>query len=497
MADKFDDIVKLINGAISDFNKTIPGVQQDVLDNILQQLRRLDVDSQNNIKTTVANLKIIGSIKAKMQSLILTDDYIKQVQGFVDSYTQIATLQNQYWKAAESTFTPKPLLREIRLQAVDDTVNSLTENGVGPNIADEISQILRTAITSGGSYKSLEDQLRSTLTDTNDSEGLLSKYARQITTDAINQYTRQYTQTVADDLGYQWYSYANSLIETSRPFCIAMHERDFFNVDEIPSLLKAKGLTYTNPKTGAKEKVPIYDKTGLPQGMYPTETPANFLTLLGGYNCGHQARPVSADLVKRYNPTNLQATELMKKAKQVGPEVDKFGKDVAEQFNGTVTPINFKNKGGILRKAVNDYSGDVSQVKDAVRNTVVIPGDQLPAAIAKMKTDPSVVKLKEQKSSTDPLGYSGVIMNIKTSAGITAEVQMNSPEMIYAKNDPESAIEIIGQVKWDEIHQATGLEGGLGHEYYEQWRILDPVKFADKRAELETISKAYYAHFTK
>lgn len=233
---------------------------------------------------------------------MLNDDYLAAVKDFANAFNQVADLQNAYWAAAESTFSPKPLLREIRLQAITDTVNSLTENGIGVNISDNIAAILRQNITTGGSYKDLEQQLRDTLIDTKESDGLLTKYTKQITTDSINQYNRQYTQAVAAGFDYSWYSYANSLIETSRPFCIAMHERDYFHISEIPDLLTATDLYYTNQKSGIREKVPIYARTGLPAGMYDNENESNFLILLGGYQCGHQARPVSEELVLMQAP---------------------------------------------------------------------------------------------------------------------------------------------------------------------------------------------------
>ena len=129
-------------------------------------------DSSGNLKSTVANIKIIGGIKSKLTKLVLNDDYLASVKDFVNAYNDIAELQNAYWSLAESEFKPKPLLREIRLQAVTDTVNSLTENGIGVNISDNIAAILRQNITAGGSYKSLEKILRETLTDTDKSDGL-------------------------------------------------------------------------------------------------------------------------------------------------------------------------------------------------------------------------------------------------------------------------------------------------------------------------------------
>jgi len=45
--------------------------------------------------------------------------------------------------------------------------------------------------------------------------------------------------------------------------------------------------------------------------------------------------------------------------------------------------------------------------------------------------------IKTQSHELYPLGYSGNIVNIKTSNGLTAEIQVNTPKMIYAKEKPK------------------------------------------------------------
>lgn len=293
----FNDILKEIETAIDRFNKGIPSSQKAMYDEITDQLRKLDV-KDGRIKTTVGNLRIVNSIKNKLTKLILTDDYLENVKDFAKSFNEISKLQNDYWKQAESSFKPGPLLKEIRTQAIEDTVSKLTEAGIGANISEQITDILRTNITSGGSYKSLEGQLRELLIDTDKSQGILTKYAKQITTDSINQYSRQYSQTVSSGLGFEWYAYQGSEIQTSRPFCQSMVEgRRYFHVSEIPALLKATDMYYKDNKDGKEKKVQVNQRTGLPNGFYENTTVENFLTYLGGYQCGHQARPVSERLV--------------------------------------------------------------------------------------------------------------------------------------------------------------------------------------------------------
>jgi hypothetical protein len=297
----FKDIINRIDDAIATFVEKIPNAQRDMLNAIDDELRKLDL-SNGRIKPTVANLKIITSIKNRLLRVILTDEYKLQVKQFIQAFRDITTLHNQYWRTVEKKFKPSSLLKQVKKIAITDTINKLMENGISAAVVEPVSQILTQNITQGGSMADLRALLVENITTTAKTPGTLQRYATQITTDSINQYSRNYTQIVTSDLGLEWFGYRNSLIKTSRPFCIAMVERRYFHISEVPALLKAEGLFWLNPKTGKKEKVPINKKTNLPDGMYETTTVANFMTLLGGYNCGHQAGPVSELLVKGQAP---------------------------------------------------------------------------------------------------------------------------------------------------------------------------------------------------
>lgn len=299
MADGFRKILDRIDDAISGFIERIPASQTDMLEALDEELRALDLND-GKIKPTVANLKLIASIKNRLLKVILTDTYKEHVKDFLKAFNEITVLQNTYWRSIETKFKPSSILKQIKQVAIEDTVSKLMEGGIEANVAQPISDILTANITQGGSYKELQSQLREAINTTDSSPGLLDRYTKQITVDSINQYNRNYTQIVSSDLGYEWYAYQNTLINTSRPFCIAMHERRYFHISEVPDLLEAKDLYYT--RDDKRVKVPLNARTGLPDGMYPTTTVANFLTLLGGYNCGHQASPVSANLVEAQAP---------------------------------------------------------------------------------------------------------------------------------------------------------------------------------------------------
>lgn len=301
---EFSTITSAIDKSIERFNKNIPKAQRAIFEAIEEELRRLDMNGKN-IKATVRNLKIIASIKNKLNKLILSPEYIESVKEFAKSFNTITTLQNDYWRGLESKFKPRPLIREIRKQAIGDTVKALT--GI-EGITEQVTNILKTNITTGGSMKALTAQLRESLLTT-ETDGALLKYTRQITTDAINQYSNQVNQVIGSDLGFEWLAYRNSDIETTRPFCDAMTDRRYFHISSIPSLLdrmNEDGTPLQYLKEGQLTKVPVYEKTGLPGGMIPGTDASNFQIRRGGYNCGHSIQWVPERNVKTQAPELYQ-----------------------------------------------------------------------------------------------------------------------------------------------------------------------------------------------
>jgi len=306
-------ILKEIKRALARFDKKIPAMQSELYKLMLAEIKRLDT-SGDTVKVTVKNLSILASIKNKLNRLILNPEYRAEVKEFAKAFNSVYALQFDYWKEADKTFKPRPLLKAVRNQAITDVVGQLTTQGISANVSDNLIQILRTNITAGGSYKDLAEQLRQSLTNTPESKGILDRYVKTVATDSITQFNRAYTNIVSSDLGYEWYSYGNTEIETSRPFCQSMVERhNFFHVSQVPDMLKGLWLgarmRYDSNVKGEGEKtVDIYDKTGLPYGFIAGTNAENFFVRCGGYQCKHSLDPVNvrqvpADLVEAVKET--------------------------------------------------------------------------------------------------------------------------------------------------------------------------------------------------
>lgn len=194
------------------------------------------------------------------------------------------------------------------------------------------------------------------------------------------------------------------------------------------------------------------------------------------------------------------ASRLIAKSEEIKDEVQAFAISVAAEFGGRVTPVNLKTRASIIRKlSTAEVNHDVRAIKDAVRTTIIVDSDKVEGVRSYFKQVKSsggnVQRIKVQAGSVF-LGYTGTIVNFNGANGLTAEIQVNTPKMIYAKEPPEDAKRIIGEALWRKIRRETGLPGGLGHKYYEQYRLLTyEQQQSELGREIARKSEEYYSHF--
>ncbi|HZG00742.1 MAG TPA: hypothetical protein VEY71_07055 [Chitinophagales bacterium] len=281
-------IVDAIDEAIRSFASGVPGDQQRMVRELELLLKDLDTHPNGGIKNTVANLKLIGRMKAKLEAIVLSDAYVNRVSEFAETFNAITKLHNGYFKALEATYKPFALLEEIKKQSITSTVESLTEAGIAANVTEAIQELLRRNITTGGTYEQLLKQLRDTVLTNDKGPGLLERYTRQVTTDALNQYSAQYNQAVSDDLGFEWYMYTGSNIETTREFCFHLTKKKYIHKSELAEIIKGNIDGH---------RCLINKKTKLPRGMIDGTNVHNFKIYRGGWQCGHQLMPVPAFVV--------------------------------------------------------------------------------------------------------------------------------------------------------------------------------------------------------
>lgn len=162
---------------------------------------------------------------------------------------------------------------------------------------------------------------------------------------------------------------------------------------------------------------------------------------------------------------------------------------IASKHGGQVAQAPIKSVERAQQKIANDYGGDPTKIKDLARNTIIVPAEKIEAITAELATKGAKVKIIS--SDLDALGYSGVNSTIQTRAGIPAEIQVNSPEMIFAKEPEPLARALIGNEQYEAITRQSSVPGGLGHKYYEEWRIIEDKSSPAAKA-IQQKSRDYY-----
>ena len=280
-------IVNKIDSAIDDFNEGIPSVQREIDSEIRLLIKSLDMNGKF-IKNSVQNIRLLSKLRSKIESIVLNNSYKKKVEQFAQTFNTVATLQNLYFTSLDKRFTPSKILGAIKEDAIGATIRSLTEGGINANLTSGIEDILRTYIRNGGEYVELVDKMKTFISGNNNVPGYLTRYARQVTIDSIQQYNAAYNHAISAELGYEWYMYIGSNITTTREFCQKMTKKKYFHKSELPEILKGRI---------DGQQVRINPKTDLWYGAYEDTSAKNFNDRRGGYQCRHQIYAVSATMV--------------------------------------------------------------------------------------------------------------------------------------------------------------------------------------------------------
>lgn len=153
------------------------------------------------------------------------------------------------------------------------------------------------------------------------------------------------------------------------------------------------------------------------------------------------------------------------------PAFDQAVREVSEQFGTQPRLASVKGFDRAAVKLMRDTaeiygSPQPDQIRDLLRATVVVESpDQVGAAIEAIGQRFEVLRVKNRFDTPLPTGYRDVLINVRTEGGVEAEIQVNVPEMLVAKDS--------------------------GHKLYEMSRELPDGD--TRRAELEALQSGIYA----
>jgi hypothetical protein len=319
---KLKDVIDTLDKAADSFDGIANKEQKKIYDEVITLAKDLDTDMFGKVKQSIANLKRLTQIKARLAALSKDKEWVAGISGFAAYFGQLQKLQNAYYSEHFPEHTLSMAAKEknnlMRQMAVQNTMEALMGDGLKANVTDKLNDILLRAVTSGAKFADLQEELRAHLMGKDGGQGAFARYATTYATTALSQYTGQHNKLVSDGLKNDWFMYTGSNIETTREFCQHLTAKKYIHKSEIPEILKGK-IEYD----GEVHECAIYPKTGLPYGMIEGTTPENFQCNCGGWNCRHQLVPVADAVVPKAIRDRLRFAQ---KTHQQIQEYDEHGK---------------------------------------------------------------------------------------------------------------------------------------------------------------------------
>jgi hypothetical protein len=282
------DLHKLLDESVTKLESSIPKIEKQVFDKLVLEVSKLETDLLGNIKPNVSNLKSLQKIKSSLSDIILSPEYVSNVGKFINTFDKSKELIDDYFFELVNTFdNKKALFNEILSNSVSVTEESLLGAGVTNDIITPITDYLSKSVTQGQNLTELIDELSIKIKGYKTNLGYIQKNVKQIATDSINQYSANYTQSISDDLDFEYYLYSGANKITSRCFCLE-REGKYFSKKEIEYWGSTPSLWNTC-------KTKVY-KGG---GRIPSTDKKSIFTYRGGYQCNHLIMPVSELVVPK------------------------------------------------------------------------------------------------------------------------------------------------------------------------------------------------------
>lgn len=280
------DIVNLIQDNIDEFSDSIEPIQRKLYNRVSALLQQITLDADGFIKRTQSNMDVINDIKSELKSVVNYPAYQKNVAGIKGALEDVTDLQTNYFGKISDNVTQPPVMDSIIDNSFSTVVNSLTEAGINDNLVNAATDIVSVGIQEGSSFSDMNEELKTFMLGNDKVDGKLVSYSKQIVNDTLHTASRNYNSIMTDKLGLKWYRYVGALVADSRPWCIAMEEKEWIHESELGKCCAGN----------------INGKQVSRAGLLPDTNKDNVVSRCGGYNCGHHLVPVSEESV----PLNIR-----------------------------------------------------------------------------------------------------------------------------------------------------------------------------------------------
>jgi hypothetical protein len=309
---EFDDNViaiirkqdKTVSAGNQTFFDSLPATEQRIFGALSKHVQKFSSDGERFVFDD-GNVLLTNQVEKIILDAIQGSTYPKDVNGFLRNFETLKQFNLDIHQSVNDLSPDElsELINPVQRATVEQTLQGLTGSGVSTNFIEPIRTGIFQNIVAGSTKSDLEAYLKRYILGTPEVDGTLSRYVKQVSRDALNQFDGQVNAKIANEFGLDAYRYVGSLIEDSRPQCRRWVAMGVIQTKDLPDEIAWMNANGT--------------------GAIPGTSPDTFSIYRGGYNCRHSAIPFKLTKSQR-EKLNLpeQKQKIEKKATEANPNLE-------------------------------------------------------------------------------------------------------------------------------------------------------------------------------
>lgn len=271
-----DRISTIAERAEQRLTKAVTKTQRELFDQMQTALSRLELDSEGLIKQSQANRKILQKADRIFDRAINQSGYYQNLDQFAGNIAAITGANQKYFDFVLDSFTSDAqYLKSLQRSSISTIESLLANDGLESQLKRPLMEILNQNVNSGASFADMLTQIRQFIVGNADAEGKLLRYSKQISRDALFNFSSAMQEAISEKSGLQYYYFSGGLMDDSRDFCIA-RAGNYFHKKEIERWARLNW-----------------------QGKRPGTTSSTIFIYRSGFNCTHSYIPVSESVVPK------------------------------------------------------------------------------------------------------------------------------------------------------------------------------------------------------
>jgi hypothetical protein len=363
------DTNKIIDNASDAFEAGIDDIQKIMHEKIEKLIFNFN-SSNGRILNVKENHQHVVQIKSFTNKLLKENGFNTKVSDLLESLNHLNDNAVSVQKKLNALDVDKSVLSPLQKQFQKNFFTAVKEAKINGQFTEPIRQLLFQSVVQGGNVGDAQKRLRDLMLGEKGKKGILSRWAGQVSRDALGQYNGLINNTIRKEYKLAGYLYVGNLVEDSRAQCSKWLDKGFIKYKDLNKEIKwaLNNGTYQGKKTS---------------GMVRVTTKDTFATYRGGYNCRHEAiasnepdenpeelPPIETDSSKIDSDTATVINKLkkfgekplaLKEANHIGVKYDIMMEDTKELFE-LKNPTNIKQFKKRFRESFSEYHTKINEV---------------------------------------------------------------------------------------------------------------------------------------